>query len=240
MATRGELILVPTPIGNLEDLTLRALRILKEADHVAAEDTRTTRRLFDHYGISTPLSAYHDFSTPAARRRLVSRLEEGQVLALVSDAGSPGISDPAYRLVQDAIELKIRVTALPGATSIIPALTGSGMPTDSFLYLGFLPRKKGRDTAIKELLESLCTVVALESPHRITDSLKRIAAIAPGRRVCVARELSKIHEEFLRGTAEELAARVTESPLKGEMVLLVEGQSAAGKRLRKLDEEKES
>lgn len=229
--THGELILVPTPIGNLEDMSYRAVRVLKEVDHVAAEDTRMSRRLFDHYDIRTSLSAYHDFSTPAARGRLTRRLVAGERLALISDAGSPGISDPAYRLVQDALELGIPVSALPGATSIIPALTGSGMPTDRFLFIGFLPRKKGRETAFREMTESDCTVVALESPHRIADSLLRLKELVPERKVCIARELSKIHEEFLRGTALELAERVEETPLKGEMVLLLEGRSAAKRRL---------
>ncbi len=232
----GRLSLVPTPIGNLEDITLRAIRVLQEADLIAAEDTRTSRRLLGHHGIATPLTSYHDFSRPGTAERLIGELRAGKHIALISDAGTPGISDPSYRLVNAAIEQGIPVEALPGATSIIPALVASGLPTDRFAFLGFLPRKKGRQTALQELVEREETCIALESPHRLRKTLEALAESAPQRQLVLARELSKVHEQYLRGNAGELLAHFEQHEARGEFVLLVEGASRARKRLRQSED----
>ena len=230
----GRLILVPTPIGNLGDMTIRAVEVLKGADHVACEDTRTSRRLLDHFGVTTPVSSYHDFSSERDRQRLVRRLSAGETVALISDAGMPGISDPAYRLVNEALACGCEVSALPGASSILPALAASGLPTDRFRFIGFLPRKKGRQTALAELVDSPETTVFLEAPHRLAATLEALALAAPQRRLCVAREISKIHEEFLRGGAAELKAHFDEAGIRGEFVLVIEGNKAATKRRRRI------
>jgi len=229
---RGRLVLVPTPIGNLADMTPRAVEVLQEADHIAAEDTRTSRRLLDHFGISTPVSSYHDFSTERERQRLVGRLRAGETLALISDAGMPGISDPAYRLVNAALEEGCSVSALPGASSILPALAASGLPTDRFRFIGFLPRKKGRQTAFTELEVCEETTVMLEAPHRLPATLEALAQRMPARRLCVAREISKLHEEFLRGTTVEVREHFLAQGVRGEFVLVLEGRRAEGRRLR--------
>ena len=232
-ADRGILYLVPTPIGNLEDMSFRAVEVLKTADLVAAEDTRRSRRLLDHFGVGTPLRSYHDFSSAGARRGIVSRLEAGERVALISDAGTPGISDPAYRQVNDAIEAGAQVVPLPGATSIVPALVGSGLPCDRFRFAGFVPRKKGRAGALAELVRSAETVVFLESPHRLPGTLASLAELAPSRRLCLARELSKLHEEFIRGSTVEILGRFAEREPRGEFVLVLEGTAAEKKRLRR-------
>jgi len=229
-AEGGRLILVPTPIGNLGDMTLRAVEVLKEAQHIAAEDTRLSRRLLDHFGIATPMSSYHDFSTERERQRLVARLRAGETVALISDAGMPGISDPAYRLVNAALDEGFPVSALPGASSILPALAASGLPTDRFRFLGFLPRKKGRQTALAELAASPETTVFLEAPHRLEHTLAALAESVPGRRLCVAREISKLHEEFVRGDVAEVQRHFAETGVRGEFVLVLEGARASDRR----------
>lgn len=217
------LFIVPTPIGNLEDITLRALRILREAALIAAEDTRTTRVLLQHYQITTPLTSYHEHNKLTKLDAIFDVLQSGDV-ALVSDAGTPGISDPGYELVRRAIEQGIRVEPLPGASAIITALVGSGLPTDGFVYLGFLPRK---DRALRDFLTSLSTerrtLVAYESPNRLVDSLKAIESVLGDRQVCVARELSKKFEEFQRGTASAVLAHFEATAPRGEIVLLIAG-----------------
>jgi len=232
----GRLVVVPTPIGNLGDITYRAVEELKAADLIAAEDTRLSRRLLDHYGVTTPTASYHDFSSERERERLVARLKAGETVALISDAGTPGISDPAYRLIQDALAVAAAVSVLPGATSIVPALVGSGLPTDAFRFVGFLPRKKGRRTALDALAAAPETTVFLESPHRLADALAELEARCPERKLCAARELSKVHEEFVRGTVRELRRRFEEQGVRGEFVLVLEGAKASTKRERRAAE----
>lgn len=233
----GRLVVVPTPIGNLADMTFRAVEELKAADLIAAEDTRLSRRLLDHYGVTTPTASYHDFSSERERSKLVERLRRNECIALISDAGTPGINDPAYRLIQDAIAVEAVVTVLPGATSIVPALVGSGLPTDAFRFVGFLPRKKGRRTAFEELAACPTTTVFLESPHRLADALVELEARCPQRRLCAAREISKLHEEFVRGTVRELRKHFEEKGVRGEFVLVLEGAKAETKRERRTQPE---
>lgn len=220
---KGVLYVVATPIGNLEDMTYRAVRVLKEAGLIACEDTRQTRKLLDHYGIETPVVSYHEHNESRRAEDLVARLREGTSIAQVSDAGMPGISDPGYRVVKLAIEHGIPVIPVPGSSALTAALAAGGLPTDSFLFLGFLPAKSGqRRTALEALRDAQHTVVAYESPHRIMDSLADIAKIlGPDRRVVLARELTKIHEEFLRGVVGEILAGLAGRELKGEITLLI-------------------
>jgi 16S rRNA (cytidine1402-2'-O)-methyltransferase len=238
--SKGTLIIVPTPIGNLADMSARAVKALQDADLIAAEDTRTSRPLLNEYAITTPVTSYHDFSSDRSRNRLLSRLSAGETVALISDAGTPGISDPAYRLVEGAISMGATVVPLPGPTSIIPALVGSGLPTDAFRYIGFLPRKKGRQTTLTELVESKETTVFLESPHRLQAALDWLAEHAPDRLLCTAREISKLHEDFQRGTTCELCEHFKEAGIRGEFVLVMEGAKAAKKRLRRAAEAAEA
>jgi 16S rRNA (cytidine1402-2'-O)-methyltransferase len=223
----GTLYLVPTPIGNLEDITLRALRVLREAALIAAEDTRTTRTLLGHYGIGTPCTSYHEHNKLGKLDAIFAALETGDV-ALVSDAGTPGISDPGWELVQAAIARGITVTPLPGANAAITALVASGLSPESFIFLGFAPRK---DKARRDLLARLAhverTLIFYESPHRLADLLASIAETLPGRRVCVARELTKIYEEFVRGSAEDVLAHYQANPPRGEIVVLIAGFTPA-------------
>ena len=219
----GKLTLVPTPIGNLEDITLRALNILRQVDIILAEDTRTSSKLLRHYQISTPLKAYHAFNEHQHQESFIQLLLSGKNLALISDAGTPGISDPGHLLVRSCVQQNIPVEVLPGATAIIPALVGSGLPCDSFWFYGFLPHKKGRKTALTELADWPLTFVLYESPHRLIKSLRELAiACGEKRLACVVREISKIHESFERGTLGQLAA-VYESKGKalGEIVIVV-------------------
>jgi 16S rRNA (cytidine1402-2'-O)-methyltransferase len=219
----GTLYIVPTPIGNLEDITLRALRVLREVALIAAEDTRTTRVLLQHYDIKTPLTSYHEHNKLQKLDAVFDALAVGDV-ALVSDAGTPGISDPGYELIHAAIERGCRVEPLPGANAMVTALVGSGLPTDGFVYLGFLPRK---DKALRDLLESLAgeqrTVVAYESPNRLTNTLLVILKTLGDRPMCVARELTKLFEEFRRGTVSEVLAYYRENPPRGEITLVIGG-----------------
>jgi 16S rRNA (cytidine1402-2'-O)-methyltransferase len=217
------LYIVSTPIGNLEDITLRALRVLREADLIACEDTRQTRKLLDHYGISKPAVSYHDHNEAARTAELIGRLEQGQNIALVSDAGTPLISDPGYRLVAAAIAAGITVVPIPGPSAVTGALAAAGLGTDSFRFCGFLPPKSSqRRKTFEELKQEPCTLVFYEAPHRILEALEDIHAVMPSRPVVIARELTKLHEEFLRGTAAELHATLSARPsVKGEITLLI-------------------
>jgi len=222
----GRLVLVPTPLGNLEDITLRALQVLKEADIVAAEDTRHTGRLFAHFGIEAKFLSFHEHNEARQSVKLGALLEEGKTVALVSDAGTPGVSDPGFRAVRAAIEAGARVEVLPGPVALIPALLLSGLPVDRFIFEGFLPRKQGaRRKAFEALGGETRTVLWYESPHRIGKSVALLAEIHPLRPVALVREISKRHEETIRGTASELAARLAERPVKGELVLVVGAES---------------
>lgn len=219
------LTLVPTPIGNLEDLTFRALRVLKEADVVACEDTRVTGKLFAHYGIETPRLSYHDHNERQRAPELVARMEAGAHVALVSDAGSPGISDPGFFLVRAAAEAGVRIEALPGPTAFVPALTASGLPCETFVFEGFLPQKKGRQTRIKRLAEETRTSVLYESPHRLAKALGQLAEFCGADRpAAVGRELTKLYEEVRRGTLAELQAHYgAQAKVRGECVIVVGG-----------------
>jgi 16S rRNA (cytidine1402-2'-O)-methyltransferase len=219
----GTLYIVPTPIGNLEDITLRGLRVLREVSLIAAEDTRTTRVLLRHYEITTPLTSYHEHNKLVKLDRIFEVLMQGDV-ALVSDAGTPGISDPGYELIQAALQQGYRVEPLPGPSALLPALVGSGLPTDAFIYIGFLPKKnQARNTALETLQTETRTIICYESPNRLLDTLEAIATVLGERPVCVARELTKIYEEFIRGTASEVHAHFSANPPRGEIVLLIGG-----------------
>lgn len=218
----GKLYLVPTPIGNLEDITLRAIRTLKEVDLILAEDTRTSGVLLKHFGISRPLQSHHIHNEHKTVETLAHRINDGLNVALISDAGTPSISDPGFLLVRTCIEAGIEVECLPGATSFVPALVVSGLASDRFYFEGFLPPKKGRKTRMELLAQLDCTVIFFESPHRITKTLNELVQFfGSDRRISLSRELSKLHEETLRGTLAELV-RITESRvLKGEMVVVI-------------------
>ena len=221
----ARLYIVPTPIGNLEDITLRAIRILKEAELVLAEDTRKTLILLKHYGIENKLSSHHAFNEHKSVYAVIERLKGGCTIALVSDAGTPGISDPGFLLVRECLKENIMVECLPGPTALIPALVNSGLPCDRFVFEGFLPHKKGRQTRLFKLAEEESTLVFYESPHRLVKTLEQFAGVfGPGRLACVSRELSKIHEENARGTLEELVKHFRDKTVKGEIVIVVEGK----------------
>ncbi len=215
--------MVATPIGNLEDISARAIRILGEVDLIACEDTRHTRKLLDRYGISRPLVSYHEHNEQPRAAELLGDLQAGKNIALVSDAGTPLIADPGYRLVEQAREQGITVTPVPGPCALIAALSASGLPTDSFLFHGFLPPKQGqRRKLLTELKTLAATLIFYEAPHRILETLEDIAATLGERRVVLARELTKIHEEFLRGTPAELRSALAERPsVKGEITVMV-------------------
>jgi 16S rRNA (cytidine1402-2'-O)-methyltransferase len=217
------LYLVPTPVGNLEDITLRALRILREVYFILSEDTRTTGNLLKHYEIGTRLIAHHAFNEHRNLAGIIGRLKEGATAALVSDAGTPGISDPGFLLVRGCLEAGLEVETLPGPTALIPALVNSGLPCDSFFFAGFLPHKKGRQTRLKELAGLHTTVILYESPHRLVKTLEQLSEyFGPDRKASVSRELTKIHEENARGTLEELIRRFTARRVKGEIVIVVD------------------
>jgi 16S rRNA (cytidine1402-2'-O)-methyltransferase len=220
------LFLVPTPIGNLRDITLRAIDVLKSADVILAEDTRTSGILLKHLEITRPLQSYHIFNEHKAVEKLVDRMKKGEVFALVSDAGTPAISDPGFLLVRAVLEAGLEVQCLPGATAFVPALVNSGLPNDRFVFEGFLPHKKGRKTRIDSLIEERRTIIFYESPHRLLKTLEQLAeAFGPDRQGCVSRELSKLHEENIRGTLTELIDYYQANPLKGEIVLVVAGKA---------------
>jgi 16S rRNA (cytidine1402-2'-O)-methyltransferase len=227
-STPGTLYVVATPIGNLEDITYRAVRVLQEVDLIACEDTRHTAKLLQHYGIDKPTISYHEHNEAARAEELVAKLEQGLSVAQVSDAGMPGISDPGYRVIRLAIERGMRVVPVPGSSALIAALAASGLPTDSFQFLGFLPAKSGqRRTLLEAQLNAQHTIVVYEAPHRIAATMQDLVEILGAERpVVLARELTKVHEEFIRGTAAEVLARVQEHELKGEITLLI-GKSEA-------------
>jgi 16S rRNA (cytidine1402-2'-O)-methyltransferase len=222
-----KLYLVPTPIGNLEDITLRAIRVLGEVDGILAEDTRNSGQLLKHFNISKPLYSHHAHNEHTGVPGVIKMLKEGKSLALISDAGTPGISDPGYLLVKACVDNGIEVESLPGATAFVPALVNSGFPTDRFVYEGFLPHKKGRQTRWKALAEEDRTIVLYESPHRLVKALEQIIEfISPDRLVMVGRELSKMHEQMVRGTASEVLAYFVAHPdkVRGEIVIVIAGK----------------
>lgn len=220
------LVLVPTPIGNLRDITLRALDELKAADLILAEDTRNTGLLLKHLEISKPLQSHHIFNEHKTILRIIDQLKEGKKIVLVSDAGTPAISDPVYLLVREAIKNDIEITCLPGATAFVPALVVSGLPTESFVFEGFLPVKKGRQTKLKELQEETRTMIFYESPHRVLRTLEDFKNnFGENRRVSVSREISKLYEETLRGELSEILTIFATKLIKGEFVIILEGKS---------------
>ncbi|MBR1682542.1 MAG: 16S rRNA (cytidine(1402)-2'-O)-methyltransferase [Bacteroidaceae bacterium] len=219
------LYIVPTPVGNLEDITLRALRILKEADLILAEDTRTSGLLLKHFDIHRPMLSYHKFNEHQTVARIVERLQGGETIAVVSDAGTPGISDPGFLVAREAARAGVEVSCLPGATAFVPALVASGLPCDKFCFEGFLPQKKGRQTRLQQLADEPRTMVFYESPHRVVKALQQFAEVFGAERpAAVCREISKLHEETLRGTLADLLAHFTQHEPRGEFVILVGGK----------------
>ena len=223
----GKLYLVPTPIGNLEDMTLRAVRVLKEVDCILAEDTRTSGKLLQHFEISTSMQSHHMHNEHKTVDALVKRMQLGECIALISDAGTPAISDPGFLLTRACVEKGIEVDCLPGATAFVPALVNSGLPNDKFVFEGFLPVKKGRQTRLKFLAEETRTMVFYESPHKLIKTLGNfVEYFGTERLVSVSRELTKLYEETIRGTVEEVLKHYTEKPPKGEIVIVVAGKKS--------------
>lgn len=223
---KGKIYLVPTPIGNMGDITRRALEVLGEVDLVACEDTRHSGNLLKKFHLKKKLISYHDFNEAARARQLIAKILDGVSVAVITDGGSPGISDPAYRIVRTAIDNDVEIVPLPGATAIIPALTASGLPTDRFFFEGFLPPKTAaRKKRLERLKELRHTIVFYESPHRIEKTLQDVAQVLGDREICLAREISKKFEEFLRGTATDILEQVSKRSIKGEIVLIVAGHS---------------
>src|SRR5258705_10647732 len=222
--TRGALYIVPTPIGNLKDITLRAIEILKEVDLILAEDTRTTSNLLNHYQITKPLTPYHQHNEHKVLQHLIDQLSQGKIMALVTDAGTPGISDPAYLLIRQCIKAEIRVECLPGPTAFVPALVNSGIPSNRFVFEGFLPLKKGRQTLLKKLAEEERTMIFYESPVRLVKTLREFIQYFGADRLCsVSRELTKMFEENKRGTLQEVCDYFKEKNPRGEIVIIVSG-----------------
>lgn len=220
----AKLYIIPTPIGNLEDVTLRALRILKEVDFVLAEDTRTSKKFFMHYEIATQLVAYHMHNEHDKLNSIIQRIQQSQSVALISDAGTPAISDPGFLLVRKCIKEGIEVECLPGATAFVPAIVNSGLPNDRFVFEGFLPHKKGRQTRIKELAKHKYSFILYESPHRLVKTLSQLAdELGENRQASVSREISKMFEETQRGSLKELAEYFGKGTVKGEIVIVVMG-----------------
>jgi 16S rRNA (cytidine1402-2'-O)-methyltransferase len=233
----GKLIIVPTPIGNLEDISLRAIRILKECNLILAEDTRTTSVLLRKYEISKPLKSHHKFNEHSTVNSIIDRISNGETIALVSDAGTPSISDPGFLLVRECVNAGLDVECLPGATALIPALVNSGLPSDRFVFEGFLPQKKGRHTRLTQLSSEERTMIFYESPFRLVKALEEFAKyFGKERKASVSRELSKMFEENARGTLEELILHFLQKNVKGEIVIVVEGKE---KDKKKKDEENE-
>ena len=221
----GKLYVVPTPVGNLEDMTLRAIRVLKEADLVLAEDTRTSGILLKHFEIKNAMQSYHKFNEHQVLDGIIQRLKAGETIALVSDAGTPGISDPGFLVVRECVRNGIEVQCLPGATAFVPALVASGLPDERFCFEGFLPQKKGRMTRLNALAEETRTMIFYESPYRLVKTLTQFAGLfGAERQVSVCREISKIHEESVRGTLAEVIAHFTETEPKGEIVIVLAGK----------------
>ena len=221
------LYIVPTPIGNLDDMTFRAIRVLREADHVLTEDTRVTGKLLKHYDINTPMMSYHQHNEHHVLEGMVKRMQSGSKLALVSDAGMPGISDAGFLLVRECVKHALHVEALPGAAALLPALVASGIPCDRFCFEGFLPHKKGRQTRLNSLAGETRTMVFYESPHRLLKTLVSFKKIfGEERQACVSREISKLYEEHVRGTLSELTEKFSARAVKGEITVVVAGYTA--------------
>lgn len=221
----GKLYLVPTPVGNLDDMTLRALNVLREVDIVLAEDTRTSGLLLKHFEVKTRLVSHHKFNEHQTAEQFASRMAAGETMALITDAGTPGISDPGFMLVRACVERGVEVECLPGATAFVPALVSSGLPCERFTFEGFLPQKKGRRSRLEELAEEPRTMVFYESPYRVVKTLEQLVEVfGPERRASVAREISKLHEEVVRGTLAELSAHFAEHAPRGEFVIVVAGK----------------
>ncbi len=221
----GKLFIVPTPIGNLEDMTFRAIRILKEADLILAEDTRTSGKLLKHFEIGTHMHSHHMHNEHKTIDNIISRLKAGETIALISDAGTPAISDPGFLITRACIENNIEVECLPGATAFVPALVNSGLPNDKFIFEGFLPEKKGRQTRYLALAEETRTMIMYVSPHKLLKTLSEfITYFGVERQICVSRELSKLHEENYRGTVQEVLTHFENKPIKGEIVVVVGGK----------------
>ncbi len=230
----GILYVVPTPVGNMEDITLRAIRVLKEADLILAEDTRTSGILLKHFDIKNNLMSHHKFNEHGTSTGIVERLQAGQTIALISDAGTPGISDPGFFLIREAVKADITVQCLPGATAFVPALVSSGIPDDRFCFEGFLPPKKGRNTRLEGLQEESRTMIFYESPHRLVKTLQQFSdRFGEERQVSVCREISKVHEESVRGTLGEVIQHFTETEPRGEIVIILSGKNNKDKKLNK-------
>ncbi len=233
----GKLVIAPTPIGNLKDITLRTLEVLKECDLVLAEDTRNTKFLLEHYKIDKQFSSYHKFNEHSITKKVVEKIKEGKTICLVSDAGTPGISDPGYLLIKKCIEEDIDVETLPGATAFVPALVNSGFSMDSFVFEGFLPHKKGKQSKIKAICDEERTTVLYESPHRLLKTLVTFAEFASEkRRVSVSREITKVYEETVRGELNEVVKHFEKNKPKGEIVVVVEGLKSFKKEQKKENE----
>lgn len=222
----SKLYIIPTPVGNLEDITLRAVRILKEVDLILAEDTRVSAKLLKHYDISTPMSSHHKFNEHRLAEKIVVKIASGMNVALISDAGTPGISDPGFLLIRECLNQNLEVETLPGATALIPALLNSGLPADRFHFEGFLPVKKGRKTRLEYLAQLSSTILFYESPHRLVKTLEQLAGhFGPERKASVSRELTKLHEENTRGTLDQIIRHYKDRRIKGEIVIVVAGVS---------------
>ena len=227
----AKLTVVPTPVGNLEDMTFRAIRTLKEADLILAEDTRTTGILLKHFEIQNKMQSHHKFNEHKTVEQIAQRILAGENIALVSDAGTPAISDPGFMLVRECVRQGITVECLPGATAFVPALVASGLPNEKFCFEGFLPQKKGRQTMLESLREETCTMIFYESPYRVLKTLQQFAEVfGEDRQVSVAREISKLHEQHVRGTLAEAIAHFTENSPRGEFVIVVAGNNKKSKK----------
>lgn len=232
-----KLYIVPTPIGNLEDITLRAINILKSVDLVLAEDTRTSGLLLKHLGISKPMHSYHIHNEHQTVSRVAERILKGETIALVSDAGTPAVSDPGFLLVRECIKLGIEIECLPGPTAFVPALVNSGLPSDRFTFEGFLPHKKGRQTRLQNLVNEERTMIFYESPHRLIKALQQFSEhFGADRQVSVSRELTKIYEENIRGTLTEVIAYFSEKTIKGEIVIVLAGKAEEKKKSDKYED----
>lgn len=220
------LYLVPTPIGNLQDITLRALEVLKKVDLILAEDTRTSSKLLNHYGIQKPVTPFHQHNEHQVLQHIITQLENGKIMALITDAGTPGISDPGFLLVRECISAGVKVECLPGATAFVPALVNSGLPSDRFCFEGFLPLKKGRHSLLTELADEERTLILYESPVRLLKTLNDLVKyFGRDRRCCVSRELTKVYEENIRGTLQEVLDHFSEKTVKGEIVIILAGKN---------------
>ncbi|MFO8148594.1 MAG: 16S rRNA (cytidine(1402)-2'-O)-methyltransferase [Bacteroidota bacterium] len=221
----SKLYLVPTPIGNLEDMTFRAIRVLKEVDYILAEDTRNSGKLLKHFEINTPMHSHHMHNEHKTVETIVRRIQNGETFALISDAGTPAISDPGFLLVRACVEAGVEVDCLPGATAFVPALVNSGFPNDKFIFEGFLPVKKGRQTRLTFLADEQRTIIFYESPHKLLKTLAQfVEFFGPDRPISVSREISKLHEETIRGTVAEVLAHYSQKPPRGEIVVVVSGK----------------